>query len=94
MKRGSTVKFITISRMVSLQTYLVTILKTLLYVLLDVNTGKLILTLTIMITYMILTQSSKEKYIELSDGVEMENKKEIAFLFYYTSGLPGLPYIL
>ena len=35
-------------------------------------------------TYMILTQSSKEKYIERSDGVEMENKKEIAFLFYYS----------
>ena len=36
--------------------------------------------------YMILTQSSKEKYVELSDDVEMENKKEIAFLFCYTVG--------
>jgi hypothetical protein len=35
---------------------------------------------------MILTQSSKEKYVELSDDVEMENKKEIAFLFCYTVG--------
>ena len=42
-------------------------------------------------TYMILTQSSKEKYIERSDGVEMENKKKIAFLFITPS---GLPYIL
>ena len=80
-----------ISNMLLIGTLTLIVLKTLLYVLLDVNTGKLILTLTIMITYMILTQSSKEKYIELSDGVEMENKKEIAFLFYYTS---GLPYIL
>ena len=39
-------------------------------------------------TYMILTQSSKEKCIERSDGVEMENNKEIAFLFIIPSGLP------
>ena len=39
-------------------------------------------------TYMILTQSSKEKCIERSDGVEMEKNKEIAFLFIIPSGLP------
>jgi hypothetical protein len=36
--------------------------------------------------FMFLTQSSKEQYIDVSDGTEMENKKEIAFLFFYTIG--------
>jgi hypothetical protein len=37
-------------------------------------------------TYMILTQSSKEQYIDECDGGEFENKKdsEVSCLFYYT----------
>ena len=38
--------------------------------------------------FLYLTQSSKEQYIDVSDGIEMENKKEIAFLFYFTYGSP------
>ena len=34
--------------------------------------------------FLYLTQSSEEEYVDLSDGKEMENKKEIAFLFYYS----------
>jgi hypothetical protein len=34
--------------------------------------------------FLYLTQSIEEEYIDVSDGKEMENKKEIAFLFYYS----------
>ena len=37
-------------------------------------------------SFLYLTQSSEEEYVDVSDGKEMENKKEIAFLFCYTVG--------